>query len=136
MIVQSHRDLRVWQRAMDLVALTYAVVRLLPSEERYALGDQLRRAAGSIAANIAEGHSRAHRKEFLQFLAIAHSSLTELETHLMIAERVGHVSGDQILTALALSDQVSRMLTTMRARLGDARLARARRSTLDASPTA
>jgi hypothetical protein len=54
----------------------------------------------------------------------------------MIAERVGHVSGDQILTALALSDQVSRMLTTMRARLGDARLARARRSTLDASPTA
>ena len=132
MTVRSHEELRVWQRAMDLIAATYTVIRLLPVEERFALGAQLRRAATSIVANISEGHARTHRKEFLQYLAIAHGSLTELQTLLAVAQRVGFVSPDDLALARSLGDQVSRMLTTMRARLGDPRLTHARRSTLDA----
>jgi four helix bundle protein len=132
MEVRSYKDLRVWQRAIELVCASYDVSRRLPAEERTALGDQLRRAAVSVAANIAEGHSRAHRKEFLQFLAVAHASLTELETHLTIALRVGYIPNDAYAAAATLSDEVSRMLTAMRRRLGEPRLAVPRRSSPDA----
>ena len=119
---------------MDLIAATYAIIRRLPVEERFALGGQLRRSASSVAANIAEGHSRALRKEFLQFLAVAHGSLTELSTHVSTAERVGFISAEDAAPAHELCDHVSRMLTLMRARLGDPRLANARRATRDACP--
>jgi four helix bundle protein len=119
---------------MELVAAIYSIVRLLPVEERFALGSQLRRSATSIAANVAEGHSRTHRKEFLHFLSIAHGSLAELQTLLSVAERVGLAAAAEVALARSLGDEVSRMLTVMRARLGDPRLAHARRSTLDASP--
>lgn len=118
MTVRSYRDLRVWQRSIDLVCATYAIVRMLPAEERGALGDQLRRSSASIPANIAEGHSRVHRKEFLQFLAIAQASLTELETHLTIAHRVGHISAHEVALPMDLCTEVGRMLTAMRVRLG------------------
>ena len=107
---------------MDLVAATYVVIRSLPVEERIALGGQLRRSVTSIVANIAEGHSRAHRKEFLQFLAVAHGSLTELQSLLSIAERVGFASAEQTAPVRDLCGHVGRMLTAMRARLGDPRL--------------
>jgi four helix bundle protein len=120
MIVRSYRDLRVWQRSLDLVQAVYAITRRLPREERYALGDQLRRSVGSVAANIAEGHTRAHRKEFLQFLAVAQASLTEVETHLIIVERVGYLEPAPVGGALGICGEVGRMLTVMRARLRDA----------------
>lgn len=81
----SHQDLIVWQRAMQLVPLVYAVARRLPVEERYALADQLHRAAVSIPANIAEGQARQHHREFIQALTIARGSLAEVDTLLMIA---------------------------------------------------
>jgi four helix bundle protein len=86
--VKSYQDLRVWQRAMELVPQVYRLVSKLPTFEKYGLGDQIRRAAVSIPANIAEGHARRHTKEFLQHLSIARASLAELHTLLLIAERL------------------------------------------------
>ena len=117
MSVRSYRDLIVWQRSMELVEETYSLCSRLPPAERDALADQMRRSAVSVAANIAEGHSRVHRKEFLHMLSIARGSLMELETHLLIAERVYLLSDDQVSRALALLDEVSRMLSAMRAKL-------------------
>ncbi len=114
---------------MSLTRETYAIARSLPSEERFALGAQMRRAAVGVAANIAEGHASAYRGEFLRYLSIAHGSLTELECHLLIAVDVGHVNAEEIERALATGDEVSRMLRAMRRALGEEPT---RRSTLTA----
>lgn len=90
--VRSYRDLRVWQKAMELAPAVYAALKCLPKEENYALADQIRRAVVSIPANIAEGHAREHRKEFIQFLAIAKGSLAELDTLLELGLRLNYFS--------------------------------------------
>ena len=69
--IQSYRDLYVWQKAMDLVVETYSLVKLLPREENYALSAQMRRAVVSIPSNIAEGHQRSSKKDYIRFLYIA-----------------------------------------------------------------
>ena len=119
MTVRSYRDLRVWQRSIDLVHAVYEIARALPSEERSALSDQIRRAAGSIHANIAEGHTRAHRKEFVQFLVIAQASLAELESHLLVVERLGYAEPRALSATLRMCDEVGRMLRVMRGHLQD-----------------
>lgn len=90
--MKTYRELRVWQEAIALVPMVYAVVRRLPREERYELGSQMRRAAVSVPANIAEGQARQHRKEFLQALHVSKGSLAELETLLIVAERLCYLS--------------------------------------------
>lgn len=136
MAVRGYRELVVWRRAMQLARETYRVAAALPPSERYGMASQLRRAAVSVASNIAEGHSRAHVREFLQLLSVARGSTVELETQLLLAQLVGHVRGREIRTALALCDEVSRMLTVMRAKLADRLPADARRSALGAQHTA
>lgn len=89
---RSNRDLVVWQRAIDLVPTVYEVAKALPREELYALGSQIRRAVVSIPANIAEGQARQHPKEFLQHLSIAKGSLAELQTLLIVAQRLSYIS--------------------------------------------
>jgi four helix bundle protein len=93
--VKSFRDLRVWQRAMDLVPQVYRLTQLLPRHEQYALADQMRRTAVSVPTNIAEGQARRHKKEFVRFLLIARGSLAELQTLLLIAERLKYLTNDQ-----------------------------------------
>ena len=90
-MVQSYRDLRVWQQAIDLAPEVYRLLKKLPKEENYALSDQIRRAAVSIPANIAEGQARQHTKVFLQHLSIAKGSLAELDTLLIVAEKLGYL---------------------------------------------
>src|SRR5690242_6601541 len=119
MTVRSYRDLRVWQRAMDFVCAVHVVTRSFPTDEQLALGDQLRRASVSVAANIAEGHSRTHRKEFLHFLTIVYASLAEAETHLTVALRVGYLESARYSESATICEEVGRMLTAMRARLGE-----------------
>ena len=119
MSVRSYRDLRVWQRSIDLVHVVYEIARALPPEERSVLSSQIRRAAGSIHANIAEGHTRAHRREFLQFLVIAQASLAELESHLLVVERVGYADPRMISATLQVCGEVGRMLRVMRGHLQD-----------------
>ena len=106
----SYRDLKVWQLGMDLVVEIYKLCNILPSEERFALGDQLRRAAVSIPSNIAEGFSRNSPKEFRHFLQIASGSRAEVQTQLLIAERVGLLTREQTKPALLLTEELGRAL--------------------------
>ena len=90
--LKSFNDLRVWQKAMDLVPEIYQTVRKLPAIERFGLADQLRRAAISVPSNIAEGQARQHSREFLQHLPIARGSLAEIETLLLLAVRLTYIA--------------------------------------------
>jgi len=87
----SQNDLVAWKNAIDLAVVTYEISRSWPRAETYGLTSQIRRAAVSVAANIAEGQGRRGRKEFLHFLNIAIGSLCEMETHLVVARRIGYV---------------------------------------------
>ena len=89
--INSYRDLRVWQDAMALAEACYGLTGRFPREEMFGQTAQIRRAAASIAANIAEGHGREGAGSFIQFLRIAQGSLKELATHLILSERVGLV---------------------------------------------
>ena len=108
--VRSHRDLLVWQRAMDIAVSTYELTRLYPRDELFGLTSQSRRAATSVAANIAEGYGRATKQAYLNFLRIARGSLKELETHLALAERVGLASAEPTKALLEQTDELGRML--------------------------
>ncbi len=111
---KSYRDLDVWQRAMDLVVECYKLTKAFPSSELYGLTGQLQRAAVSVPANIAEGQAREHIKEFQQHLSIANGSLAELETHILIAERLGYLKSTAVRETLVRTDQVGRMITGLR----------------------
>lgn len=87
--MNSYQDLEVWRRGMDLATFAYSLTKSFPKEECFGLTSQIRRAASSIPANIAEGWARRSPKEFQRFLNLANGSLRELETHLMLSQRVG-----------------------------------------------
>src|SRR4051812_28791574 len=87
----SYRDLTAWQKAMDLVEQVYLGSRNWPKEEAYGLTSQVRRAAISVPSNIAEGQGRDSTKEFLHHLSMARGSILELETQILVAERLGYV---------------------------------------------
>jgi four helix bundle protein len=89
MAIQSCQDLEVWQKAMHLAEQVYQLTASFPREELFGLTSQMRRAATSVPANIAEGWARRGTKEFLHFLNIAAGSLRELETYTLLAQRVG-----------------------------------------------
>jgi len=108
--VRSYRDLQVWQRAMDVAVAVYDLTRSYPRDELFGLTSQSRRAASSIAANIAEGYGRASKPSYLSFLRIARGSLEELETHLMLAERVGITNAGATGRLLEQTDELGRML--------------------------
>ena len=109
----SFKELIVWQKAMDLVAETYIIANRLPNEEKYALSDQMRRAAVSIPSNIAEGQVRNSTKEFMNFLSIARGSNAELQTQLLVCIRLGYLTEKEIERASGLSEEVGKMLQTI-----------------------
>ena len=86
-----HYDLKVWQLAMDLVTDVYAITKLFPDAEKFALASQMQRAAVSVPSNIAEGAGRESDADFMRFLVIARGSLSELETRGLISQRLGYV---------------------------------------------
>jgi len=110
MSVNSYRDLLVWQQAMDLVIAIYQLTNGWPKEEIYGLTTQIRRAAVSVPANIAEGFGRENRGSYQQFLRIAQGSLKEMETHLLIAERLGFIEKEAINPIVAMSESVGKLL--------------------------
>jgi four helix bundle protein len=85
--MQNHKDLDVWQQAIDLAQHTYEITKLYPKEELYGIVSQMRRSAVSVASNIAEGAARQGAKEFIQFLYIASGSASELDTQIEISKR-------------------------------------------------
>jgi four helix bundle protein len=115
--VQSHRDLVVWQKAMDLAVEVYRLSACFPQDERFRLVSQIARAVSSVPANIAEGHARGSRKEYANFLAIAKGSLMETETFLTLAVRLNYLTQPQTSSAQQLITEVSKMMTSIRARL-------------------
>jgi four helix bundle protein len=117
MAIRSYRDLVVWQKSMDLVVDCYRATRSFPDGERFGLVSQLQRAAVSIPANIAEGRSRGHTKEFIRHVGIALGSLAELETHIEIAGRLGYLPSERGAALSARTSEVGRMLTALRVSL-------------------
>lgn len=117
--VRSHRDLIAWQKAMELVVAVYQLTGRFPPHERYALGDQLRRAAVSVAANLAEGHGRSTRRDYRHFVGIAYGSLQEADTLIVVAQQVAHVSNDDSAEVVRLLDETSRLVWRLRESLRD-----------------
>jgi four helix bundle protein len=115
MSLKSYKELKVWQKAIELVKETYKVSRQFPKSETYGLSIQMRRAAVSIPSNIAEGQLRKNLKEYLQFLRIAYSSTAELETQVIIAKDLYPKIDYNRLESLLL--EVQKMLNVMISKL-------------------
>ncbi len=113
MSIQSYQDLDVWQRGMDLATEAYNLTRAYPKAEMFGLTSQIRRAAASVPANIAEGWARGSTTEFLQFIRIAKGSLRELETHLILSQRVGLCSPGAAQPMLDTAAVLSRQLLAL-----------------------
>lgn len=111
--IRSYRDLRVWQQAMDLTEATYRVTKHFPAAERYGLVTQLRRAAVSVASNIAEGHARS-LGDYLRHLLVSSGSLTEMETQFILSSRLGFLPPEEAESLLQTCDQLGRMLGGLR----------------------
>jgi four helix bundle protein len=115
--LRTHRDLDVWKLSINWVEAVYRCSATWPPDERFSLTSQVRRSAVSVAANIAEGAGRKGTGEFIQFLGIARGSLAEVETHLLIAERLNYLTPDQLRPVLADLERIGRMLSVLSARL-------------------
>jgi four helix bundle protein len=119
--IKSHRDLNVWQLGMDIAQQVYQVTQNYPREEIYGLTSQLRRAAASVPANVAEGNARTSTREYLHHLSIAVGSLAEVETFLELAVRLGYHSNKKFNELFDLIGEERRMLRglqrSLRARL-------------------
>jgi four helix bundle protein len=99
---------------MDLVEAIYVITQSFPKQEIYGLTSQVRRAAVSIPANIAEGHSREHTKEFRNFLSMAQGSISELETELEIATRLGYLPAEQFSQLMAQVAGLAKQVRALR----------------------
>src|SRR5579872_3552302 len=108
--VKNYKELEVWQKALDRTADVYKLTCRFPDEERFGLTAQIRRAAVSTAANIAEGWGRETTREYIQFLFVSRGSLMEMETHGIIARRLGYLSEVQIMGLQARVEEIGRML--------------------------
>ena len=109
-IVKSYRDLEVWKKSIEWAELIYKSSSGFPAEERFGLKSQLRRAAVSVASNIAEGAERRTTGEYLHSLSIARGSLAEAETQIILARRLEFFSQDQEEPLLLRSEELSKML--------------------------
>ncbi len=107
----THKDLEVWQKSVDLVEYVYKITDKFPECEMYGLSNQIRRAVVSIPSNIAEGVSRQSTKEYIQFLYISLGSVAEVETQIIIANRLNYIK--DIKHIMAEIEQIRKMLCTL-----------------------
>lgn len=111
--IESHRDLVVWQKGMELAVAAYSITSSFPVAERYGLTSQIRRSASSIPANIAEGYGRESRGAYAQQLRVAQGSLKELETHVELAQRVGILDQTIMMKMLKNAEEIGKMLRSL-----------------------
>ena len=112
-MLQSYRDLLVWQKALELAVKTYDFSSQFPKSEIYGLTSQLRRASVSVPSNIAEGYGRGSRKEYVHFLFVAQGSLKELETQTILAQQLAFASSESSNELLGSSEIVGKMLGSL-----------------------
>ena len=112
--IGGYTDLLVWRKGIDLVKEIYQLTKPFPSDERFGLISQMRRAAVSIPSNIAEGQARRTTGEFIQFVSQAEGSLAELDTQLVLAEELGYAKTTQVASAADLIAELKRMLNALR----------------------
>ena len=115
-----YRELKVWQKAMEMTVELYHLVPMLPKEETYGMRSQITRAAVSIPSNIAEGWTRESNREKKQFLSIAQGSLAEMETQLTLCEQIGWFQTQQTIKLRTMMIEVGKMLSSLRNRFRDA----------------
>lgn len=113
MSIESYRDLDVWNNSMELAVRLYQLTKSFPKEELFGMTSQIRRAAASLPANIAEGWGRGTTGEYIQFLRVAQGSLRGLETHLLLSERVGLLTPEQIQPLLDRCQVIGRQLVNL-----------------------
>jgi len=112
-MLETHKELGVWQKSFRLCTRVHAVTREFPPEERFDLTAQLRRTAVSVPSNIAEGYNRATRRDYLRFLWMANGSLAELETQLLLAEELRLAGDNDLSNVLESVNDVDRMLRSL-----------------------
>ena len=116
--IRSYRDLDVWNQAMDLVEQCYRLSEQFPrSGEEFGLRAQVRRSAVSVPSNIAEGNGRLTTGDYLRHISVAHGSLMELETQILIAGRLRYLDAQSVNDVLARTDEIGRMRTSLARRL-------------------
>ncbi len=108
---KPHKKLDLWNTAMDLAVTVYQVTDSFPREERYALTNQVRRAVASVPSNVAEGAGRQTKKEFINYLHMAQGSLSELDTHLELAKRLGYLAQDNWEIIAGRMERIDKMLS-------------------------
>ncbi|HBK45813.1 MAG TPA: four helix bundle protein [Xanthomonadaceae bacterium] len=113
MMISHFRELEVWQLSMELAQGVYSLAASLPREERYGLSAQLQRSAVSIPSNIAEGNARASTRDYARFVSIAMGSCAELQTQLLLSERLGLGEQPDLTAVLQLCERVSQMLSKL-----------------------
>ncbi len=113
MSIQSYQDLRVWQEAMALAETVYRMTKRFPKDELFGLTSQMRRASVSIPANIAEGYGREITGAYIQFLRVSQGSLKELETHALLANRVGILAELDMKMVLSSAEATGKMLRAL-----------------------
>lgn len=120
-MIRSYRDLIVWQDGMKLAETVYVLTRKLPGEELYSLTNQLRRAVVSIPSNISEGYNRNSTQEYINFLSIARGSTAEVETQLLLCERLKYLEPTDMVSALEIASGINKMLGAMIVKLKEKR---------------
>ena len=120
-MAKSYRDLKVWNLAIELTTLVYSLTAGFPKSEVYGLTSQMRRAAVSIASNIAEGSARGTKKDFKQFVMIARGSTCELQTQLLIAGRLGFAQEQRVDELVGKANEIAAMLSGLSKYLNEAR---------------
>ena len=119
--VRNYRDLLVWQKAMSLVEDVYKLTLRFPTDERFGLVAQIRRAAVSIPSNIAEGQARKSTREFVQFISHAEGSLAEVDTQLTLGTRLGFCKTEEVAGIFSRIEEIRKMLMSLRSRLSGPR---------------
>jgi len=110
---RSFKDLEVWKLAVSVAKEIYLLTARFPASELYGLSNQLRRAAVSIAANIAEGQGRNSNKVFRQYLDVAIGSIGELETELIIAKEIDYITSQELESLSAALDRIKKMIRSL-----------------------
>ena len=111
--IKSFKDLRIWQKGIEIVTDIYTLTKKFPKEELFSLTSQLRRSAISIPSNIAEGFKRFHNKEYKQFLFIALGSCAELETQVIIAKELKYINENEEAKLVEKLDHICRMTSSL-----------------------